>query len=130
MACLMKCAAQHPSDLAMKLLGCAKKQCLSHQLFAKKVSALPDCSTNACPALCECAEAKCTDDFSTCLGDKDCASNKACADQCACGDMACLMKCAAQHPSDLAMKLLGCAKKECLPHQPLQLFSKVSALPD
>ena len=81
------------------------------------VSALPDCSGNACPQLCECAEAKCEGEFSDCLADTDCANNKKCADQCKCGDMACLMKCAAEHPSAKAMTLLGCAKKQCLGKQ-------------
>merc|ERR1712062_621961 len=75
-ACLAGCAASHPSAKAVAVLTCATAHC---QLG---VSAMPDCSTTACPTNCECIEKNCESEITTCLADAACAAGQTCADAC------------------------------------------------
>merc|ERR1711879_460419 len=90
-ACLTSCAVQHTSTKALAVLTCATAHC---QLETGAVSAMPDCSTTACPTTCKCIESNCESAITDCLADATCAQGQACVDTCACGDKACLTSCA------------------------------------
>merc|ERR1712061_697420 len=71
-ACIAKCAKQDPSPIALPVLTCAKTHCGLEVLAVQ--SAMPDCSTTACPSKCQCIEANCATQINDCLADVTCAS--------------------------------------------------------
>jgi len=80
---------------------------------AAAAAALPDCSTTACPAKCQCAEQHCHKEISDCLADTACARGQACAEACPCGDDKCLAGCALKHPTPKGLVTLKCMKANC-----------------
>merc|ERR1739845_25631 len=91
-ACIKACATKDPSPLALPVLMCASSKCGLE--VEEAATAMPDCSTTACPSKCSCIEQNCASQINSCLADTTCASGQACADACACGDTACIKACA------------------------------------
>merc|ERR1711879_838815 len=67
-ACITKCALKDPSPKALPVLKCASAHC------GLEASAMPDCSTTACPSKCQCIESNCAAEINDCLSDATCAS--------------------------------------------------------
>ena len=104
-SCLTGCAARSPSIKASPVLKCLSVKC--PLLVEPAVRAfLPDCSTTACPTVCQCGKEKCTTLFADCLADPSGAGLQSCADACACGAQACLTGCALKSPSTKPVTVL------------------------
>jgi hypothetical protein len=70
-------------------------------LEAPAARALSDCSTTACPSICQCGELMCD-----CLAGSSGAGLQSLADACARGDQACFTECALESPSTNALTVL------------------------
>jgi len=72
-----------------------------------------DCTKAACQSQCECSLKSCSDPINACLADATCAKGQACAQACACSDTACMLNCATQAGSPLALPVATCINSKC-----------------
>merc|ERR1712072_753805 len=105
-ACVMSCGRSVKSPKALPLAMCVAMRCgAEDSIAAAPVAAAPDCSNAACPSKCQCAEQRCANEVTSCMGDASCAAGQSCVDKCACGDTACVMSCGRSVKSPKALPL-------------------------
>merc|ERR1712085_92832 len=78
-----------------------------------KTTADIDCTTAVCESQCTCSLDKCADEIASCLSETSCAKSQDCALACPCSDNACILKCAASHPSLKALPVAKCINSNC-----------------
>merc|ERR1712228_598758 len=99
--------------LTAQTSGGDKLVCLNVDLKKEDTAPGIDCTKAACQSQCECSLKSCSDPINACLADATCATGQACAQACACSDTACMLNCATQAGSPLALPVATCINSKC-----------------